>query len=91
MLWPKHNCIRDLYTMNKSIVSTMAWRIIKNQNSLFTKILKAKYFRNSSIWKAGVHVPIFAFSSRILKILPLTCKAIQTQIPNVTTCNWTSL
>ena len=54
MLWPKHNCIRDLYTMNKSIVSTMAWRIIKNPTSLLTRILRAKYFQNSSIWNLAL-------------------------------------
>lgn len=36
--------LRDLDIMIKSMVAMVAWRIIKNPDSLIAKILKAKYF-----------------------------------------------
>ena len=82
--------IRDLYMMNKSMVAMMAWRVIKSPNSLVTKVLKAKYFHNSSIWKVNGNVPKSAFWSSILKVLPFISKASHTQIANGNTCIWTS-
>lgn len=51
--------IRDLSLMNKPMVAMMALRIIKNPTFLLTKILRAKYLRNSSIWKPSSHSQLF--------------------------------
>lgn len=82
--------IRDLALMNKSMVAMMAWRIIKNSNSLISKILKAKYFHNSSIWKANTHIPKSTFWAYVIKILPFILKVCQVQIASGNSCNWTS-
>lgn len=76
--------------MNKSMVAMMAWRIIKNHDSLIAKILKAKYFHNSSIWKHNYNAPKLAFWASIIKILPLMLKISQIQITNGNSCIWTS-
>lgn len=40
--------IRDLYSINKSLITHAAWNIVTNKNNLLTSIFKAKYFLNSS-------------------------------------------
>lgn len=82
--------IRDLSFMNKSLVATAAWRIIKNPSSLVAKILKAKYFHNTSIWKPRSSVPRSAFWASVLKIVPLMHDSCQLQIANGDTCIWTN-
>ena len=76
--------------MNRSMLARMAWRIIKNPDSLITKILKSKYFHNSNIWKLNTHNGKSAFCSSIFKILPFFHKASQTQIANVNFYIWTT-
>jgi len=44
--------IRDLYTVNKSLIIHSAYNIVTNKNPLLTSVLKAKYFHNTSFWKA---------------------------------------
>jgi hypothetical protein len=45
---------KDLSTFNKALLAKKLWRIIQNPESLAAKILKAKYFPNSSLWEAGL-------------------------------------
>jgi len=48
---PKENGgleIRDLYTVNKSLITHVAWNIATNKNYFLTSILKAKYFHDKS-------------------------------------------
>jgi hypothetical protein len=40
--------IRDLQTVNKSLIIQSGWNIVTDKNSFLTDILKAKYFPNES-------------------------------------------
>jgi hypothetical protein len=42
--------IRDLKTVNKSLIIHAAYNIANNKNPFLTAVLKAKYFPNSSFW-----------------------------------------
>jgi hypothetical protein len=41
--------IRDLYTINRSLLIHAAYDIANNKNHFLTTVLKAKYFHNSSL------------------------------------------
>jgi hypothetical protein len=57
--------IRDLYTVNKSLIIHAAYNIATDKN-LLTSVLKAKYFSNTSLWKATNSGPRSAFWSSVL-------------------------
>ena len=44
---------RDLALFNDSLLAKQAWRLLHNQDSLFYKVFKARYFHNSSIMEAA--------------------------------------
>ena len=44
---------RDLHSFNLAMLAKQVWRIIVNPESLCARILKAKYFPNTSILQAG--------------------------------------
>ena len=57
---PKENGglgIRDLYTVNKSLLTHAAYDIANNKNPFLTAVLKAKYFHNNSFWTANTTGP----------------------------------
>lgn len=72
--------IRDLLTVNKSLLIQCAWRILENPNNLVSKILKEKYFPHGSFWKASTKTPKSAFWSSILKIRHLLDNSIIWQL-----------
>ena len=43
---------RDFHCFNKALLAKQCWRIWQNPESLVSKIMKAKYFANSSILEA---------------------------------------
>ena len=47
-LYRKHGGIgfRDIYDTNRSFILKLRWNLLKNPNSLWAKVLKAKYFKN---------------------------------------------
>jgi len=68
---PKENGglgIRDLHTINKSLIIHGAWNIATNKNPFLTVILKAKYFHNSPFWTATADGPRSIFWSSILQV-----------------------
>lgn len=58
--------IRDLYTVNKSLITQAAGNIANNKNSFLTTILKAKYFHNTAFWTANTNGPRSVFWSSML-------------------------
>ena len=68
---PKENGglgIRDLYTVNKSLITQASWNIVTNKNSFLTSILKAKYFPNSAFWTATTTGPRSMLWSSIMQV-----------------------
>lgn len=80
--------IRDLATVNKSLLYNTAWNIATNQDHLLTAVLKAKYFSNASFWTAPIHIPKSAFSSSILATKPGFNENCSYQICNGNTNIW---
>jgi hypothetical protein len=60
--------IRNLETINKALILTAAWKIVTLPDSNTAKILKAKYFHNTSFWRANPKLPKSAFWTSILKV-----------------------
>jgi hypothetical protein len=45
---------RDLVIFNQALLAKQGWRIIQNPNTLTTRILRAKYYQNSSFMEAPI-------------------------------------
>lgn len=43
---------RDLHSFNMAMLAKQAWRLLHNPTSLGARLLKAKYYPNSSVMKA---------------------------------------
>lgn len=43
---------RDLVTVNKTLLGKQAWRMVKNPNTLWGKLMKGLYFNRSEFWHA---------------------------------------
>ena len=43
---------RDLSLFNDSLLAKQAWKLLHNRDSLFNRVLKARYFPNGSIMMA---------------------------------------
>jgi hypothetical protein len=55
---------RDLVNFNLALLATQCWRLLKSPDSLTAKIIKAKYYPNSSILEANLgSEPSFAWRS----------------------------
>jgi hypothetical protein len=66
---PKENGglgIRDLYTVNKSLITHASWNNVTNKNNFLTIILKAKYFLGNSFWTSKADGPRSVFWALIL-------------------------
>lgn len=44
---------RDIYAFNWAMLAKQGWRLWQNPDSLYARILKAKYFPNTSVLQAG--------------------------------------
>lgn len=60
--------IRNIHSVNKSLVLHSLWLVASNKDPFLTSVLKAKYFHNSSFWKSPKHGPRSAFWSSILQV-----------------------
>ena len=60
--------IRDLYTVNKSLLTHAAWDIATNKNPFLSSILKAKYYHNGPFWTTNTNGPRSIFWSSILQV-----------------------
>lgn len=59
--------IRDLHTVNKSLIINAAFNIATNKNPLLAAVLKSKYYPNSSFWSTNHTVTKSVFWSSILQ------------------------
>jgi len=41
--------IKNIYIMNKAFQMKLIWKLLVENNSLFSKVMKAKYYPNSSL------------------------------------------
>jgi hypothetical protein len=53
--------IRNFQAANQGLILMAAWRIAQNPDDFLHKVLKAKYFHDSSIWRPNSNVPKSAF------------------------------
>jgi hypothetical protein len=58
---------RDLYGFNIAMLARQGWRILMNPESLCARVLKARYFPNSSILEATANQGISYSWRSILK------------------------
>jgi len=68
---PKENGglgIRDLYTVNKSLLTQAAWNIATQKNPMLSAVLKAKYYPDSSFWTSTATGTKSIFWSSILQV-----------------------
>ena len=57
---------KELAKFNDAMLARQVWRLVKDQNSLFYRVFKAKYFPRGSIFEASAATGSFAWQS-ILK------------------------
>lgn len=60
--------IRDLETVNKSLIIHAAYNIANNKNPFLTSVLKAKYYPNSSFWTANNSGTRSIFWSSVMQV-----------------------
>ena len=65
--------IRDLYTINKSLLIQAAWNIVTNKNPFLSSVIKSKYYHNSSFWTVNTNGPRSVFWSSILQVKKELC------------------
>jgi hypothetical protein len=63
--------IRNIKAVNHGLILSAAWRIADNPESHLHKILKSKYFYDSSIWRPKTNIPKSAFWTSLLKVITL--------------------
>lgn len=62
--------IRNLELVNMSLLRNNAWRMVNQQDTFLSSVLKAKYFPNATFSTAPIHLPKSAFWRSILSIKP---------------------
>jgi hypothetical protein len=62
---------RDLYGFNMAMLARQAWRMLTNPNSLCARVLKARYFPDTTILKATATAGISYAWRSILKGIKL--------------------
>ena len=58
--------IRDLYTINKSLLTQAAWNIVTNKNHFLSSVIKAKYYHDASFFTAKTNGPRSVLWSSVL-------------------------
>ena len=78
----KGGWVRNLVVFNKAMLAKQAWRVLKYQESLMAKVLKNKYFPNTTLMKPKVSpMASFAWKS-ILSVRDLLDKGIRKVVGN---------
>ena len=70
---------KDLGKFNDAMLAKQVWRLLKDQNPLFFRVFKAKYFPRGSIFEAQVAGGSYAWQS-ILKVRRVISKGMRWRI-----------
>lgn len=62
---------KDLYTFNLAMLGKQGWRLLTNPNSLCAKVMKARYYPNSSVLQAEYDNGILYACRGVLKGIEL--------------------
>jgi hypothetical protein len=82
--------VRNLEAINKALILNTAWKIVTLPDSYTSKILMAKYFHNTSFWKANPKVPKSAFWTSILKVKNQLADSVNCQFFRGNTSIWSA-
>lgn len=82
--------VRNLQAINQGLILSEEWRLAKEPHSQLAQILTAKYYHDTSIWRAKPNKPKTAFWAAILKVKPLLISASIFQIVNGSSSIWSS-
>ena len=69
--------IRDLFTVNKSLILNAVWKIATGTNKFLSDIIKSKYYPDTSFWLSPNHSTKSAFWASVTsvkKVLVDNCK-----------------
>jgi hypothetical protein len=80
--------IRDLHTVNKSLILNAAWRIATEKHEYISAILKSKYYPNQSFWTATKNIPKSIFWSSILQVKDILSLNMEVQIHKGNSSIW---
>jgi hypothetical protein len=81
---------RDLYGFNMAMLARQGWRMLTNPDSLCARVLKARYFPNTSMLEATASAGISYSWRSILKGIALLKEGLFWRIGDGTTVNiWT--
>ena len=54
---------KDLVKFNEVMLAKQVWRLISDDNSLFCRVFKAKYFPRGSVFEASTSTSSYAWQS----------------------------
>jgi hypothetical protein len=82
--------IRDLMTVNRSLLLNAAWKIATSKNAFLSEVLKSKYHPDTSFWKAGNNTTKSAFWSSIMNVKDILIKNCTVQIHKGDSSIWST-
>lgn len=82
--------VRDIKATNRGLILSAAWRIAEDPNNHLSKILKSKYYPDTSFWKANHNVPKSAFWTGILKVRPMLIRNSSYQLTEGNISLWSN-
>ena len=56
---------KDLVKFNEAILAKQVWRLMSDDNSLFCRVFKAKYFPRGSVFEASTSTGSYAWQSKM--------------------------
>lgn len=82
--------VRDLVTVNRSLILHTAWNVATDKNAFLTTILKAKYFPNTSFWSACNNSTKSTFWSSIMQVKDILVNSCIIQIQKENSSIWST-
>jgi len=82
--------VRDLLTVNRSLIVHAAWNVATGKNPFLSAILKAKYFHNTSFWLASNTTTKSVFWYSILQVKNILIENCIVQIHNGHSSIWST-